>query len=178
MAWLAPPHRRCPPDAGQGRAAPLVEAASCQPHWHARRASADRLHAGTRAPPEGDRRLQGLDAGSLSFRLVSWLSEKTFGYEGLAPMERSTGRAGRPFPAVFPVLTALSGCGIRIACGRHPLCTPSQVPLGSLMMGRRASVATIAAALALGSVIPAAAQFGWIFGDPPRPPSSVPGGRP
>src|SRR5262245_32694043 len=46
------------------------------------------------------------------------------------------------------------------------------------MMGRRASVATIAAALALGSVIPAAAQFGWIFGDPPRPPSSVPGGRP
>jgi hypothetical protein len=27
-------------------------------------------------------------------------------------------------------------------------------------------------------VVPAAAQFGWIFGDPPRPPSNVPGGRP
>src|SRR5215475_8659188 len=47
------------------------------------------------------------------------------------------------------------------------------------MMGRRASVAAIAAALALGLVAPAAAQFGWIFGDPPppRPPSTVPGGR-
>jgi hypothetical protein len=46
------------------------------------------------------------------------------------------------------------------------------------MMGRRASVAAIAAVLALGLVAPAAAQFGWIFGDPPpRPPSTVPGGR-
>lgn len=26
-------------------------------------------------------------------------------------------------------------------------------------------------------VAPAAAQFGWIFGEPPRPPSNVPGGR-
>jgi hypothetical protein len=32
--------------------------------------------------------------------------------------------------------------------------------------------------MALGLVVPAAAQFGWIFGDPPRPPSNVPGGRP
>src|SRR5215470_14975389 len=50
------------------------------------------------------------------------------------------------------------------------------------MMGRRtgrpASVAAIATAVALGLVVPAAAQFGWIFGDPPRPPSNVPGGRP
>jgi hypothetical protein len=46
------------------------------------------------------------------------------------------------------------------------------------MMGRRTSVAVIAAAAALGLVVPAAAQFGWIFGDPPRPPSNVPGGRP
>jgi hypothetical protein len=46
------------------------------------------------------------------------------------------------------------------------------------MMGRRTSVAAIATAVALGFVVPAAAQFGWIFGDPPRPPSNVPGGRP
>jgi hypothetical protein len=46
------------------------------------------------------------------------------------------------------------------------------------MMGRRTSVAVIAAAAALCLVVPAAAQFGWIFGDPPRPPSNVPGGRP
>src|SRR5882724_3695959 len=46
------------------------------------------------------------------------------------------------------------------------------------MMGRRKSVAAIAALVALGLVVPAAAQFGWIFGDPPRPPSNVPGGRP
>ena len=45
-------------------------------------------------------------------------------------------------------------------------------------MGRRTSVAAIAALVALGLVVPAAAQFGWIFGDPPRPPSNVPGGRP
>jgi len=45
-------------------------------------------------------------------------------------------------------------------------------------MGRRTSVAAIATAVALGLVVPAAAQFGWIFGDPPRPPSNVPGGRP
>jgi hypothetical protein len=32
--------------------------------------------------------------------------------------------------------------------------------------------------VALGLVVPAAAQFGWIFGDPPRPPSDVPGARP
>ena len=44
--------------------------------------------------------------------------------------------------------------------------------------GRRTSVAAIATAVALGLVVPAAAQFGWIFGDPPRPPSNVPGGRP
>jgi hypothetical protein len=46
------------------------------------------------------------------------------------------------------------------------------------MMGRRTSVAAIATAVALGLVVPAAAQFGWIFGDPPRPPSNVPSGRP
>jgi hypothetical protein len=46
------------------------------------------------------------------------------------------------------------------------------------MMGRRTTVAAIAAAVAMGLVVPAAAQFGWIFGDPPRPPSNVPGGRP
>jgi hypothetical protein len=47
------------------------------------------------------------------------------------------------------------------------------------MMGRRTSVAAIAAVLVLGPAVPVAAQFGWIFGDPPppRPPSSVPGGR-
>jgi hypothetical protein len=45
-------------------------------------------------------------------------------------------------------------------------------------MGRRTTVAAIAAAGAIGLVVPAAAQFGWIFGDPPRPPSNVPGARP
>jgi hypothetical protein len=47
-----------------------------------------------------------------------------------------------------------------------------------MMMGRRTTVAAIAAAVAIGLVVPAAAQFGWIFGDPPRPPSNVPGARP
>jgi hypothetical protein len=46
------------------------------------------------------------------------------------------------------------------------------------MIGRRTSVAAIATAVAIGLVVPAAAQFGWIFGDPPRPPSNVPGARP
>jgi hypothetical protein len=44
--------------------------------------------------------------------------------------------------------------------------------------GRPTSVAAVATAVALGLVVPATAQFGWIFGDPPRPPSNVPGGRP
>src|SRR6185369_14427863 len=47
-----------------------------------------------------------------------------------------------------------------------------------MMMGRRTTVAAIAAAVAIGLVVPAAAQFGWIFGDPPRPPSNAPGARP
>jgi hypothetical protein len=46
------------------------------------------------------------------------------------------------------------------------------------MMGRQTSVAAVATLVALGLVVPAAAQFGWIFGDPPRPPSDVPGARP
>jgi hypothetical protein len=45
------------------------------------------------------------------------------------------------------------------------------------VMGRR-SIAAIAAVLGTGLALPAAAQFGGIFGDPaPRPPASVPGGR-
>src|SRR5262249_7548867 len=34
-----------------------------------------------------------------------------------------------------------------------------------------------AAFVVIGAVAPAAAQFGSIFGEPPRPPSSIPGGR-
>ena len=44
-------------------------------------------------------------------------------------------------------------------------------------MGRRSSAA-IAAVIGMGLAVPAAAQFGGIFGEPaPRPPASVPGGR-
>jgi hypothetical protein len=44
-------------------------------------------------------------------------------------------------------------------------------------MGRRTPVAASAAILVATLVAPAAAQFGSIFGEPPRPPSSIPGGR-
>src|SRR4029453_14583048 len=60
LAWLAAPHRRCSADSGTGHAAAVVEAASTQSHGLARRLSSDRLDPRTRAPPQGDRRLQGL----------------------------------------------------------------------------------------------------------------------
>jgi hypothetical protein len=45
-------------------------------------------------------------------------------------------------------------------------------------MGRRTPVVACAAILVMSMAAPAVAQFGWIFGDPPpRPPSSIPGGR-
>ncbi len=44
-------------------------------------------------------------------------------------------------------------------------------------MGRRTPVAASAIVLVATLVAPAAAQLGSIFGEPPRPPSSIPGGR-
>jgi hypothetical protein len=44
------------------------------------------------------------------------------------------------------------------------------------MVATRLLIATVALASALAAVLPAAAQFGTIFGGPPRPPADVPGG--
>src|SRR5262245_10118518 len=44
-------------------------------------------------------------------------------------------------------------------------------------MGRRTPAAASALVLVAILVAPAAAQFGSIFGEPPRPPSNIPGGR-
>src|SRR3954454_15904570 len=77
----------------------------------------------------------------------------------------------RPFPRRIPRVNS----AIRV---RDLGSGPDRFPRARVMMGRRTSVAAIAIAVALGPVLPAAAQFGWIFGDPPRPPSNVPGGRP
>src|SRR5262249_40272506 len=65
LARLAAPHRRRAADPGQGHATSLVEAAPAEPDRHARRPPPDRLDAGAGPAPEGDRRLQGLDAGAL-----------------------------------------------------------------------------------------------------------------
>src|SRR5262245_10179251 len=42
-------------------------------------------------------------------------------------------------------------------------------------MGRRIPLAAVA--IMIGAIAPAAAQFGSIFGEPPRPPTAVPGAR-
>ena len=55
-----------PPTEEQGRAAAVVEAAPAESHRHARRPPADRLDAGAGPAPQGDRRLQGLDARAVS----------------------------------------------------------------------------------------------------------------
>ena len=54
-----------PPDPGEGRAAAVVEAASTESHRHRRRPSPHRIDPGPGSPAEGDRRLQGLAAGSM-----------------------------------------------------------------------------------------------------------------
>ena len=63
LARLAAPHRRHAADRGELPAAALAEAAPAESHRHAGGAPSDRLDAGAGPPPEGDRRLQGLDAG-------------------------------------------------------------------------------------------------------------------
>ncbi len=51
-----------PPTLEQVTPQPMVEAAPAQSHRHARGASSDRFDSRAGPPPEGDRRLQGLDA--------------------------------------------------------------------------------------------------------------------
>ena len=51
------------PPTQESYAAALVEAAPAEPHRHAGRAPPDRLDPGAGPPPEGDRRLQGLEPG-------------------------------------------------------------------------------------------------------------------
>ena len=65
---------------------------------------------GAGPPPEGDRRLQGLDSWPLTRPLDAWSLKTAFGL--LAAKPNSPGRESgliprryRPFPAVFPVLT-------------------------------------------------------------------------
>jgi hypothetical protein len=66
VAWLAASYGRHAADAGEGHTAAVVEAAPAQSHRHARRPSPDRFDTRARAPAEGDRRLQGLDAGQIT----------------------------------------------------------------------------------------------------------------
>ena len=68
LARLDASHRRCAADAGDGRAAPVVEAAPAQPHRHAGGASAHRLDPGAGPQAQGHRRLQGLASGPMSRR--------------------------------------------------------------------------------------------------------------
>ena len=92
LARLAAPHRRRAADAGE-----LSAAAWEKPHrpnlTGTPGATPDRLDPGAGPPPEGDRRLQGLDAGRTARE----------------PLSRRLARACRPFPAVFPVLTGPTG---------------------------------------------------------------------
>ena len=68
-AWHGWMHHtvRHPAHFRQGCAAPVVEAASAEPHRHARRLSADRLDARAEQAAQGDWRLQAVDAGALTF---------------------------------------------------------------------------------------------------------------
>ena len=68
---LDAPHGRRAADRGEGRGAAVVEAAPAQHDRHARRATPDRLDAGARPPPEGDRRLQGVDAGAVTQAVIA-----------------------------------------------------------------------------------------------------------
>ena len=51
-----------PPTAGKLHAAAVAKAAPAEPDGHAGRLSSERIHACHRPPPEGHRRLQGMDA--------------------------------------------------------------------------------------------------------------------
>src|SRR6187431_2334834 len=66
MAWLDASHRRHAADRRELQASCLAEAAQTEPHRHSRCLSSVRFNAGAGPPPEGDRRLQGVDAGSLT----------------------------------------------------------------------------------------------------------------
>src|SRR5262245_51322999 len=148
LAWLAAPHGRHAADAGKGHAAAVVEAPPAQSHRHARRPPPDRLDAGAGPQAEGDRRLQALDARPLA---------------GVPTPER-------PFPR-------------RILGVNRQACPPvfEHRPMARLLRIACFVAAPIAAWATLG-VLPAAAQFfnpfEALFGQPPRPPSSVPSGRP
>ena len=66
LARLDASHRRCAADAGNGRAAPVVETAPAQPHRHAGGASSHRLDFGAGPQAESHGRLQGLDPGPVT----------------------------------------------------------------------------------------------------------------
>ena len=78
LARLDASHRRCAADAGNGRAAPVVEAAPAQPHRHAGGASAHRLDPGAGPQAQGHRRLQGLASGPMSRRQGDCERRKSF----------------------------------------------------------------------------------------------------
>src|SRR5437879_7325621 len=78
--------------------------------------------------------------------------------------------AGCPFPAVLRVLT---GRRVRGWTGRR-LAAPRDETVGRMRRsGCVSAMMLVISGLAAG-IAPAAAQFGGIFGDPPRPPSNVP----
>ena len=70
LARLDASHRGRAADATRAKAASVAKAAPAQSDRHARRLPADRLDSGRRPPPQGDRRLQGVDAGRLSERRI------------------------------------------------------------------------------------------------------------
>src|SRR5262245_29462968 len=144
LAWLAAPHGRHAADAGRGHAAAVVEAAPAQSHGHARRPPPHRLDARAGPQTEGDRGLQALDARPLA---------------GVPTPER-------PFPR-------------RILGVNRQACPPvsEHRPMARLLRIACFVAAPVAAWATLG-VLPAAAQFfnpfEALFGQQPRPPSSVP----
>ena len=63
LAWLDASHRRRAADRGEIHCRAPGRSRTGQSDRHAGRATPDRLDAGARPPPEGDRRLQGVGAG-------------------------------------------------------------------------------------------------------------------
>ena len=88
LARLDAPHGGYAADRREVQPVRLGEAASPEHDRHARGAASDRVDAGARPPPEGDRRLQGVGPGE----------------RGITNLPA----VFRPLPAVFPVLTSRS----------------------------------------------------------------------
>ncbi len=130
-----------PPTDGEGDAAAVVEAAPAESHRHARRPPPDRLDAGAGPPPEGDRRLQGLDARALTLSASARSSR--------VPQPNS-GVPIRPFPAAFRrVNRAVSGgcCPLGRRSGRWPMARSRPHRLCNRCSGRARRLAGVGASV-------------------------------